>query len=264
MARHIPPHPKKGSPEAYAWAARMQAARKRKGGKRRRKNPGHGYHEIKAREAKMYEREAAERGRKSLADFYHGKDIAHTESEFASRAEIAAMRRRKNPRRKHRHTKHCRCRTKKNPALAIYGLANPPLKWKSCSTQWGQKASFAVGVRGCYVILKSERKYALARKATPQTVRIAKMGEHSSYQAAVRKAEAFDHYKKNPPYCVGKVEGQIYDEVHEVRAQKKRFMKGPYKHVFNPNDVVIKGLDNGNLLMQSKSGKPLWIEDRKL
>lgn len=36
MARHIPPHPAKGSPEAKAWAAKMQAARKKKAGARKK------------------------------------------------------------------------------------------------------------------------------------------------------------------------------------------------------------------------------------
>ncbi|MGH3055851.1 MAG: hypothetical protein ACRDL7_12835, partial [Gaiellaceae bacterium] len=36
MARFIPDHPKKGSPEAFAWAQRMQAARAKKGRRIRR------------------------------------------------------------------------------------------------------------------------------------------------------------------------------------------------------------------------------------
>ena len=37
-------HPKKGSPEAFAWARRMQAARKRIP----KRNPGAAYHEAEA------------------------------------------------------------------------------------------------------------------------------------------------------------------------------------------------------------------------
>lgn len=74
-------HPKKGSPEAFAWARRMQAAR-RKGVKR---NPGAAYHEAEAAAEEATERRAARKGKVTQAAFHRGKAAAHRQSEAKAR-----------------------------------------------------------------------------------------------------------------------------------------------------------------------------------
>jgi len=74
-------HPKKGSPEAFAWARRMQAAR-RKGVKR---NPGAVYHEAEAVAEEATERRAARKGKVTQAAFHRGKAAAHRQSEAKAR-----------------------------------------------------------------------------------------------------------------------------------------------------------------------------------
>lgn len=107
MARYLPPHPKKGSPEAFAWAARMRAARGKKrkpkgidweswkeearvlrGQKRIRQivkrelgNPGAAWHEARAEEAELEQ----QWGPSQLQQFFGGKALAHWESALWSR-----------------------------------------------------------------------------------------------------------------------------------------------------------------------------------
>jgi len=110
MSRFIPEHPPKGSPEAYAWAEKMRAARQKKarlkhqirqaglktereffgpGGplapkplKKHRLNPGEQWHEGMARVAGRYRRDAASQTEKHL---YAGMEQAHKDSAVAAR-----------------------------------------------------------------------------------------------------------------------------------------------------------------------------------
>ena len=74
-------HPKKGSPEAFAWARRMQAARKRIP----KRNPGAAYHEAEAVAEEATERRAARKGKVTQAAFHRGKAAAHRQSEAKAR-----------------------------------------------------------------------------------------------------------------------------------------------------------------------------------
>lgn len=190
MARFIPPHPKKGSPEAYAWAERMRAIRKRirKAGRKTERmffkkgklkkfggmelsvNPGAQWHEQEEQAARKARREAKEIPEKT---FYSGVESAHRISAGAARK--MGM----NPRKTRR--------IRKNP-IAIYGLGNP-----------GNRIS-------------------------------------------------------------AKIEGVIYNRVIEVRAQKTgAWRPGFYRHPFaKRTQVCMLALDNGDILLHSKSGKRLW------
>lgn len=133
MARIIPPRLKKGSPEAMAWAARMQAARRKKArirqaGLRTEKrffgprgiftkaghptqvpNPGEQWHEGAARTAGDYSARSKEPTERA---FFKGMERAHRDSANAARRlkmNIGNSRTRKNP-------------------LAIFGVGNPPKK----------------------------------------------------------------------------------------------------------------------------------------
>jgi len=67
--------------------------------------------------------------------------------------------------------------------------------------------------------------------------------------------------KKNPIaiYNPPSVAGVIYKNAIEIRAEKMGGnLKGFYKHTFGPN-VQILGLTNGDVLLHHKGGKRLWI-----
>lgn len=134
MSRYIPEHPKKGSPEAYAWAEKMRAARAKKkrlahtireagrktereffgpGGplevkalKRHKLNPGAKWHKGEEDVAYRYKKQAKDQLEKA---FFAGVEAAHQTSGSAARK--MGM----NPKRK---------RVKKNP-IAIYNPASP-------------------------------------------------------------------------------------------------------------------------------------------
>lgn len=62
----------------------------------------------------------------------------------------------------------------------------------------------------------------------------------------------------NPPKSVfARVEGVLYNRIVEIRAQKTGWKKGFYKHPFE-TDVQLLALDNGDLLVHSVHGYPLW------
>ena len=123
--RRAPPHPKKGSPEAFAWAKRMQAARRKKG----KRNPGVGYHNVKRLEADRAQRSADDKGKEKLGQFFHGKSVAHLESGLEEESRFLVARGKRNPpkRKRCRALPRPKSRTRRNPTLAIYGLlGNPP------------------------------------------------------------------------------------------------------------------------------------------
>lgn len=67
--------------------------------------------------------------------------------------------------------------------------------------------------------------------------------------------------KENPPKEIcSAVEGTIYNRVKEVRAEKTVFKKGLYKHPFKKG-VKMLGLENGDIVLHSTTGKPLWSRD---
>ena len=70
--------PKKGSPEAFAWARRMREARMKK-------NPGAAYHESEAAAEEETERRDARKGKATQAAFHRGKAAAHRQSEAKAR-----------------------------------------------------------------------------------------------------------------------------------------------------------------------------------
>ena len=102
------PKLKKGSPEAYAWAAKMQKHRERirkaglvterkffgKGGPLEVKNPAKDWHEEAARIAEKYSKQAASAIEKTL---YKGMQVAHEDSARAAKAFKTKDRVRKNP-----------------------------------------------------------------------------------------------------------------------------------------------------------------------
>lgn len=89
-------------------------------------------------------------------------------------------------------------------------------------------------------------------------------------RAAGKKAEEAI-FGKNPITIVGnppqevhaKIEGVIYHRCVEIRAEKTGGKyRGFWRHPFKKSSrVQILGLDNGDLLIHSVAGEPLWRED---
>jgi len=68
----------------------------------------------------------------------------------------------------------------------------------------------------------------------------------------------------NPPNgkVKGSIAGLIYNRVIEIRAQKTGYKAGYYRHPFSRgSQVQIFGLTNGDLLVHSKAGVKLWQPD---
>lgn len=144
MARFV--YPTKGSPEAFAWAARMQAARKKKkvqirsaglhtekvffgprgvfAKSKQRANPGAVYHQTASDIAGRYKRRSTRPTEKAL---FSGMEMAHADSAKAARSlgmnpgqfyrGTSKETERRIPKERQRH--------RKNP-LAVFSLGNPP------------------------------------------------------------------------------------------------------------------------------------------
>lgn len=99
------------------------------------------------------------------------------------------------------------------------------------------------------------------RRPSPARRRKSKPGE---MRFPMSKLFAGKKYKRNPPKRItANVEGVVYDDVHEVFAEKTgaHDLQGTYRHPFNRGSKVkMLALDNGGLLLQSSAGKKLWRE----
>jgi hypothetical protein len=233
MARFIPPHPKKGSPEAMEWARRMAAARAKKGRQIRKRG--------KQAERKFFGKGGPLEIRHNLdvkcawckktlgrKPPYQDRSVSHgicAACERVQRAEIAAM---KNPKRKYPPVR-------RNP-LAVFGIGNPA------------KYNIACTANGCTFLRRGLSK----KEANFHGSNHANVFKHS---VAVNLVESI---KKNPPRTVClSVAGTVYNKVKEIRAEKTVFRKGLYKHPFK-GGVKLFALEDGSLLVKSTTGKKLW------
>lgn len=222
MARYIPPHPKKGSPEAYAWAARMRAARGKRGSRRTRKtNPGALWHAKKRRETTRQERAATPKWQK---DFFHGKSTAHLESALAAKA---------------------------------MGM-NPKDYWVYAKGgTWHIVKRLPPGVRGRGPFTSAKEARQWIQRLYEQVGGIVPGKSNPCGKRAKRNPLVV--YGLGNPGGV-KVAGVIYNRVREIRAEKTgSFQPGAYKHPFSRSaNVCALALDNGDILIHSKANKPLW------
>lgn len=66
--------------------------------------------------------------------------------------------------------------------------------------------------------------------------------------------------KDNPSRIYsGTIKGVIYNRIIEIRAEKTVYKPGLYKHPFHCEAQVL-AMDNGDLLIRSVDGTPLWAE----
>lgn len=69
------------------------------------------------------------------------------------------------------------------------------------------------------------------------------------------------HWQSNPPRrTCHTIDGVVYNDVHEVKAEKTGYMPGLYKHPFEEGSRML-ALDSGGLLIENTRGKKLWKRD---
>lgn len=274
--RYVPEHPEKGSPEAYAWAEKMRAARQKKartryavrqaglkteaeffgpGGplevkalKKHKLNPGAQWHEGEENVAYRYKKQAKDQLEKA---FFAGVEAAHHTSKSA--AKKLGM----NPR-------------KRKPEWFFDGAS------QSYILDLGEGAyqirrqgdryrySFVIGSEVIYIRDAGSVKEAMSNIDRTAGTKFKRPFSHTEALACAEKI--VKHEKEsvnknpiaiyNPP---AREAGTIYNNAIEIRAQKTGGpLKGHYRHVFGKN-VRIIGLTDGTVLLQHKDGKPLWI-----
>lgn len=286
MARFIPPHPKKGSPEAYAWAERMRALRKRirRAGRKTEKqffrkgklkpfggmeerssrNPGASWHEQEERSARKARRESVEIPEKT---FYAGVESAHRISASAAR------RMGLNPKRP--HSFKGRLWFVVSGTKSGWGIWNEVTEQLYVIPEYGAFKGEIKHTYGPFVTAKEAEKYLIAigegrivpgERLNPGCP----PGTFRAYLKKVRSSPSHKRMRKNPIAIYGlgnpggrinaKIEGVIYNRVIEVRAEKTGSWKpGFYRHPFaKRSKVCMLALDNGDILMHSRSGKKLW------
>lgn len=245
--------PKKGSPEAYAWARRMKAARSNP---TRRETVKWSVHAggTSAPEGKYGYTWYPELGE------YHIDVVTTPTGRFVGYRVMFA------------NTK----------GAVSGGLWHGPLYQASFRTVHAAKAA---AVRHYHSITDKKNPGAAyhaaeAEQAEAQERRAARGGKVS--QAAFQRGKASAHrqsemkareLKLNPIAVFGnpgsrvqaKIEGVIYSRCIEIRAEKTHHKPGLYRHPFNKKSrAVIFGLDNGSILIQSMNGTRLWGEDSDL
>lgn len=263
----------KGSPEAYAWAEKMRAARQKKarirhavrqagleaeakffgpGGplapealKKRKLNPGAKWHQGEEDVAYRYKKASQDQLEKA---FFAGVEAAHKTSGSAARK--MGM----NPKKK---------RTRKNPIAVFNPIRKSTPEWfydagsrtyildlRSATYQIRPTGS---GFRYSYVI-GGEVQYI---RDAPEIETAMDEIDRTQGKKFKRPKGIYGSIRNNPP--APKVAGTIYNNAIEIKAQKTGGpLKGHYKHVFGSN-VRILGLTDGTVLLQHKEGKPLWI-----
>lgn len=230
-------------------------------------NPGAAWHRKQAHEAGVMEERAARKGVRHLEDFYHGKEVAHRESQYMAEAEGL------NPDRPHGTFRRCVRKVKRSlkqygrtgDPFAICGAAlskNPLAKWTIVQGTTSRPRVLERHVQGKKQIIQKEARTwrFLEGVRSGKAWAYESIGTFPSLRAAQTSAEYTIKYLKNPlaVYNPPSVAGIIYNKAIEIRAQKTDRLAGRYRHVFGPN-VKILGLDNGDVLLHHVKGKPLWI-----
>lgn len=272
--RYIPPHPRKGSPEAMAWAKRMQAARKAK----RRGNPG----------------------RDDYDDFYDARGRAKYDYlGIAERIPLHAKKAKQFLQKGDTHNALQHARAVLSLGAQGWIGTKPYRDAEEVMRQVGPGRNPGRYIISCTTGNCKFRKDGLNRRQanreaqqhmdrTHHDVMIeqhnpgarwhekeARSAELKDYQASTKGKKSLSdfyhgkaiahreselqakHLRMNPG---SKVAGVIYNRVVEVRAEKTgSFQPGLYKHPFKKNShVKMLALDNGDILLHSTSGQKLW------
>jgi hypothetical protein len=298
MSRHIPEHPEKGSPEAYAWAEKMRAARQKK------KRLAHTIREAGRRveqeffgpggplEVKALKRHTLnpKKDRYNIVCGTGGcvflrEGLSKTE---ANRQAVSHL---------NQTGHHNISIVRKNPGAKWHqGEEDVAFRYKKQAKDQLEKAFFA-GVEAAHQtsgsaarklgmnpigpyeeirISYTEAKHVadLIGRALPKEQKTVmyippKGSQELPFSLTKRKGKYYriiqketPSFQKNPiaVFNPPAQAGVIYNNAVEIRAQKTGGpLKGHYKHMFDPKKVRIIGLTDGTVLLQHKDGKPLWI-----
>lgn len=205
---------------------------------RARRNPGAAWHAQKRKESHSFDTQMRRGKKPTLAMFYHGKEVAHSESEMKAR-ELGM-----NPSASRRWVLWDRHLSKtsygnfttKQQVLSLYDTLNREFP-------------------GRYEIMtrKAASLKEMQRAHTRNPLAVYGLGNPKK--------------RRIPSRVNGRVNtsvaGILYHRCLEVRAEKTvggpGFTPGLYRHPFARNSgVQILALDNGDLLLHSTRGKRLW------
>ena len=229
--------PRKGSPEAYAWAREMKAARERKA----RHNP-------LRKSSAVWFYDASMRGWildmgsnvpaytiKPTGNGYRLSEVfGDNTTPILQCEELSSCM-------DHVDSLHKR-RFKRNPGASYHAAEAEQAEAQERRAARGGKVTQAAFQRGKASAHRQSELKARELKLNP----IAVFGNPGSHVQA-------------------KIEGIIYSRCIEIRAEKTHHKPGLYRHPFNKKSrAVIFGLDNGSILIQSMNGTRLWGEDSDL
>lgn len=258
MARFIPPHPKKGSPEAYAWAERMRALRKRirRAGRktekmffRKGKLKKFGGMELNPSKKKWRKVKAGDIVR--LKHLVRGMNW-HIDEPLRI-VQIAYHRGFSEPRML--ADGHGQQGWIDPYHIEPIELMNPGASWHEQEERSARKA------RRESVEIPEKTFYAGVESAHRISASAARRMGLNPKRRRARKNPIAIYGLGNPGGRINaKIEGVIYNRVIEVRAEKTGSWKpGFYRHPFaKRSKVCLLALDNGDILIHSRSGKKLW------
>jgi len=229
--------PRKGSPEAYAWAREMKAARERKA----RTNPAR-------KRTPHWFYDAAMRG--WILDL--GSNVpAYTIKPTGNGYRLSVVNNAgSSPIFDGVDLEDCMNRV--DSLLGKRFKRNPGASYHAAEAEQAEA---------------QERRAARGGKVTQAAFQRGKASAHRQSEMKAREL------KENPIAVFGnpgsrvqaKIEGIIYSRCIEIRAEKTHHKPGLYRHPFNKKSrAVIFGLDNGSILIQSMNGTRLWGEDSDL
>lgn len=240
MSRFIPPHPKKGSAEAKAWGAWMQAARQKKvsirgAGLRTEKQffgpsgvfakAGHRAHLMhsKKRPTEKMNLEALSR--------LTGKSVAEVMALLKAGGSVFSSQRGNGP--------------SENPGQAWHeGMEHVAARYSRLAKEPLEKVLF----KGIEVAHRDSATAARRLHMNRRPVRRTRKNPLAVFSVG------------NPPKRISTgIAGVVYSRCLEIRAEKTKFKPGLYRHPFaRSSGVQILALDNGDLLVHSTRGVNLW------
>jgi hypothetical protein len=232
--------PRKGSPEAYAWAREMKAARERKA----RHNPARRKKGVIV----------------ALRKYSGGVSITIIQTS-ASRYTVVMDDASKSSLQYRNQVQGVYNSLEKAEQLADFIEVNQLAHLDRLNPGASYHAAEAEQAEA------QERRAARGGKVTQAAFQRGKASAHRQSEMKAREL------KLNPIAVFGnpgsrvqaKIEGIIYSRCIEIRAEKTHHKPGLYRHPFNKKSrAVIFGLDNGSILIQSMNGTRLWGEDSDL
>ena len=261
-------HPKKGSPEAFAWARRMQAARKSRG--RAASNP----RGSKPAKAKLIWHVHA--GGTGAPEGKYGYTAQTEVGSYHISPAATKTGRMVGYRIMFADDKGMGINENGGLWAEIYHVVSTPNQAKQRAMwhyEFARKKAWGENPGAAYHEAEAVAEEATERRAA-QKGKVTQAAFHRGKAAAHRQSEAKARELRMNPIAVfgnpgqhisARVEGVVYNRCIEIRAEKTTHKPGFYRHPFNKKSrVEILALDNGALLIHSKAGERLWGVDDEL